>query len=160
LPGELEIRGETLPVTLAAGGQSLLSFTATMRSKKTAMDVDLILQAIEAGGKVVANNRVRMMTVGSVKRFGADLDLQNLPYNNLLALRYLNMGQDMSIYQVQAFGEMDLAKGRRLNYRLNTDYYQKQKALNVYDTYIDYQAKDWGVKIGNIYENLDQPING
>lgn len=160
LPGELEIRGETLPVTLAAGGQSLLSFTATMRSKKTAIDVDLILQAIEAGGKVVANNRVRMMTVGSVKRFGADLDLQNLPYNNLLALRYLNMGQDMSIYQAQAFGEMDLAKGRRLNYRLNTDYYQKQKALNVYDTYIDYQAKDWGVKIGNIYENLDQPING
>lgn len=160
LPGELEIRGETLPFTLAAGGQSLLSFTATMRSKKTAIDVDLTLQAIEAGGKVVANNRVRMMTVGSVKRFGADLDLQNLPYHNLLALRYLNMGQDMSIYQVQAFGEMDIAKGRKLSYRLNTDYYQKQNALNIYDTYINYHTKDWGVKIGNIYENLDQPING
>ncbi|WP_293942920.1 MULTISPECIES: MSCRAMM family protein [unclassified Sphingobacterium] len=160
LPGELEIRGETLPVTLAAGGQSLLSFTATMRSKKTAIDVDFTLEAVEAGGKVVANNRVRMMTVGSVKRFGADLNLQNLPYNNMLALRYLNMGQDMSVYQVQLFGEMDMPKGRKLTYRLNTDYYQKQKALNMYDTYIDYQTKDWGVKIGNIYENLDQPING
>lgn len=160
LPDELEIRGEMLPVTLPAGGQSLLLFTAALRSKKTAMDVDLTLQAVEASGKVVANNRVRLMTVGSVKHFGANLDLQNLPYNNRIALSYLNMGQDMSIYQVQAFGEMDLAKGRKLSYRLNTDYYQKQKALNMYDTYIDYQAKEWGVKVGNIYENMDQPLNG
>ncbi|MGB3103696.1 MSCRAMM family protein [Sphingobacterium siyangense] len=160
VPSELEIIGETLPTTLAAGGQSALRFTAQMRTKKVATDVDLSMVAIGAGGKQLAANRVRIMTVGSVKRFGSDMNLQNQPYSNMAALRYLSMGQDINLYQLQGYGNLELNKGTSLSYRMNMDYFQDQKAFTMYDSYLDYQTEKWGLKAGNIYENLDQYVNG
>ncbi|KKO91201.1 hypothetical protein AAW12_11830 [Sphingobacterium sp. Ag1] len=160
LPSELEVVGETLPVTLAAGGQSLLRFTARMRTKKIATDVELTMIAIEAGGKQLATSRVRIMTVGSVKRFGSAMNLQNQPYNNMIALRYLNIGQDIAVYQLQGYGNLALNKERSLSYRMNVDYFQDQRAFTMYDSYLDYQTEKWGLKAGNIYENLDQYVNG
>ncbi|WET70763.1 hypothetical protein [Sphingobacterium sp.] len=160
LPSELEINGETLPITLAAGGQSLLTFTARMRTKKIATDVELTMVAVEAGGKQLASSRVRIMTVGSVKRFGSAMNLQNQPYNNMIALRYLNMGQDISVYQLQGYGNLELSKESSLSYRMNVDYFRSQRALNMYDSYLNYQTEKWGLKAGNIYENLDQYVNG
>ncbi len=160
VPSELEIIGETLPTTLAAGGQSVLRFTAHMRTKKVATDVDLSMLAIGAGGKQLAANRVRIMTVGSVKRFGSDMNLQNQPYSNMAALRYLSMGQDIHVYQLQGYGNLELNKGTSLSYRMNMDYFQDQHAFTMYDSYLDYQTEKWGLKAGNIYENLDQYVNG
>ncbi|QQT53117.1 hypothetical protein I6I98_23195 [Sphingobacterium multivorum] len=160
LPSELEVVGETLPTTLAAGGQSLLRFTARMRTKKIAKDVELTMIAIEAGGKQLATSRVRIMTVGSVKRFGSAMNLQNQPYSNMAALRYLNMGQDISVYQLQGYGNLALNKESSLSYRMNMDYFRNQRAFNMYDSYLNYQTEKWGLKAGNIYENLDQYVNG
>ncbi|WP_426790177.1 MSCRAMM family protein [Sphingobacterium sp. WOUb80] len=160
LPSELEVVGETLPTTLAAGGQSALRFTAHMRTKKVATDVDLSMVAIGAGGKQLAANRVRIMTVGSVKRFGSDMNLQNQPYSNMAALRYLSMGQDINVYQLQGYGNLESNKGTSLSYRMNMDYFHDQHAFTMYDSFLDYQTKKWGLKAGNIYENLDQYVNG
>ncbi|WP_448137088.1 MSCRAMM family protein [Sphingobacterium siyangense] len=160
IPSELEIIGETLPMTLAAGGQSVLRFTAHMRTKKIATDVDLSMVAIGASGQQLAASRVRIMTVGSVKRFGSDMNLQNQPYSNLAALRYLSMGQDINVYQLQGYGNIELNKKTSLSYRMNMDYFQDQHAFTMYDSYLDYQTEKWGLKAGNIYENLDQYVNG
>lgn len=160
LTPELEITGETLPTTLSAGAQALLTYTATMRARKIANDVDLTVQAIEAGGKVVASSRIRIITVGSIKRFDSDVNLLNQTYNNKVALRYLTLGQDMSVYQLQGYGKLELNAGRRLDYRVNLDYYKELRGVNLYDTYVDYQSDKWGIKLGNIYENMDQFING
>ncbi|HEY9197342.1 MAG TPA: SdrD B-like domain-containing protein, partial [Mucilaginibacter sp.] len=40
------------------------------------------------------------------------------------------------------------------------DYYIKQRNVVLYNTYVNYQTKNWGFKAGNINENLDYPING
>lgn len=160
LPSELEVVGETLPTTLAAGGQSLLRFTARMRTKKVAMDVELTMTAIEAGGKQLATSRVRIMTVGSVKRFGSAMNLRDQPYNNTIALRYLDMGQDIAVYQLQGYGNLAFGKEKSLNYRMNMDYFRNQRTFNMYDSYLNYQTEKWGLKAGNIYENLDQYVNG
>ncbi|WP_104384512.1 TonB-dependent receptor [Sphingobacterium sp. HMA12] len=160
LSPDLEIIGETLPFTLVAGGQSLLTFTARLRKKNINMDFDVDIQAVEGGGSVLASNRIRMMTVGSVKRFFSNMNLQNQPRDNRAALRYINMGQDISVYQLQGDGKIDLNNKDRLSYRMNLDYYQDQRTFNLYDTYLDYDTEKWGVKLGNIYENLDQFING
>lgn len=160
VPSELEIIGETLPTTLAAGGQSILRFTAHMRTKKIATDVDLSMAAIGAVGQQLAANRVRITTVGSVKRFGSDMNLQKQPYSNMAALRYLSMGKDINVYQLQGYGNLELNKENSLSYRMNMDYFQDQQALTMYDSYLDYQTEKWGLKAGNIYENLDQYVNG
>lgn len=160
LSPDLEIIGETLPFTLAAGGQSLLTFTARLRKKNINMDFDVDIQAVEGGGSVLASNRIRMMTVGSVKRFFSNMNLQNQPFDNRAALRYINMGKDISVYQLQGDGKIDLNDKDKLSYRMNFDYYQDQRTFNLYDTYLEYDTEKWGVKLGNIYENLDQFING
>lgn len=160
LSPDLEIIGETQPFTLIAGGQSLLTFTARLRKKNINMDFDVDIQAVEGGGSVLASNRIRMMTVGSVKRFFSNMNLQNQPFDNRAALRYINMGKDISVYQLQGDGKIDLNNKDKLSYRMNFDYYQDQRTFNLYDTYLDYDTEKWGVKLGNIYENLDQFING
>ncbi|ULT28167.1 hypothetical protein KUH03_17160 [Sphingobacterium sp. E70] len=55
LSPDLEIIGETLPFTLTAGGQSLLTFTARLRKKNIHMDFDVDIQAVEGGGSVLAS---------------------------------------------------------------------------------------------------------
>ncbi|RKO68890.1 hypothetical protein D7322_25115 [Sphingobacterium puteale] len=160
LSPDLEIIGETLPFTLVAGGQSLLTFTARLRKKNINTDFDVDIQAVEGGGSVLASGRIRIMTVGSVKRFFSNMNVQNQPLDNRAALRYINLGQDISVYQLQGDGKIDLNNKDRLSYRMNLDYYQDQRTFNLYDTYLDYDTEKWGVKLGNIYENLDQFING
>jgi len=159
-PQGFTITGDVMQVTLQPGGQTLLPLTATMRYKSSFQDFDFVMQGIDEEGRILAASRVRIMRVGSVKRFGAINNLENDFNNNTVALQYLSLGQGNSIYQFQAYGDLELEENKNLNYRLNIDYYQEQKALNAYDTYIDYQDKDWGVKVGNIYENLDQTISG
>lgn len=160
LSPDLEIMGETMPFTIAAGGQSLLTFTARLRKKNTNVDFDVDIQAIQGGGSVLAADRIRVMTVGSVKRFFSNMNLQNQPFDNRAALRYINLGKDISVYQLQGDGKIELNNKDKLSYRMNFDYYQDQRTFNLYDTYLDYDTEKWGVKLGNIYENLDQFING
>lgn len=160
LSPDLEIMGETMPFTIAAGGQSLLTFTARLRKKNTNVDFDVDIQAIQGGGSVLAADRIRVMTVGSVKRFFSNMNLQNQPFDNRAALRYINLGKDISVYQLQGDGKIELNNKDKLSYRMNLDYYQDQRTFNLYDTYLDYDTEKWGVKLGNIYENLDQFING
>lgn len=159
-PPGFELMGEILPITLQPGGQVLLPFTARMQSKSRFDDVDIAMQGLDEMGQALTSSRIRILQVGSVKRFGAAPNYGNEAYNNAVALRYTSMDKYNSIYQLQGYGDLDITPDKKLNYRLNLDYYQDQKAFNSYDTYIDYQAKDWAIKVGNIYENLDQTING
>ncbi len=159
-PPGFEITGETAPLNLAAGGQTLLTFTARMPSTRVNADFDLRIQALDAAGKVLAATSTRIMSAVSVKRFGSPAEMQNLPYRNSIAMRYIDMGSYSSIYQLQGYGGIDTHQGGALDYRMTLDYYKEQNAFNMYDSYLDYQTKDWGVKVGNIYENLDQSVNG
>jgi hypothetical protein len=131
----------------------------TMRSRNEFADFDLNIQAMDPNGRSYTMTLVRIMRLGNVKRFGM-LNLQDQPYRNNAGVRYINMGNDMTLYQFHANGSMDFDKNRSLEYSFTTDYYQQQKVWNSYNTYIDYQDKSWRARLGNIYENLDQNING
>lgn len=158
-PQGFEITGETQSISIPAGGQVLLPFMGTMRSRNEFADFDLNIQAMDPNGRSYTMTLVRIMRLGNIKRFGL-LDLQNQPYQNSAGLRYINTGNNMAIYQLYADGSVDVDKNKRLEYSLAADFYQQQKQWNSYNTYINYQDKDWGIKLGNIYENLDQNING
>lgn len=157
---EIELTGEMLPIHLEAGGQELLPFSATLRSRAQRADATVLLRAKDEDGRVLATRRIRVMTVGSVQHFGSGVYPREYGLNNQLALRYVSMNHYQSIYQLQGHGALDLQKGRTLDYRLNFDYYRDFNAMNLYNTYVDYQEDRWGVKLGNIYENLDYAISG
>ncbi|MDM1296843.1 hypothetical protein HX021_21370 [Sphingobacterium sp. N143] len=158
-PQGFEITGDTQVVTIPAGGQLLLSYAGTMLVKDNRTDFDLSMQAKGTDGRSLAMTMIRITQVGSVKRFGS-MDSQNQPYQNTMAFRYINMGNAINVYQLQANGAMNFDQHRSLEYRLTADYYHNQKAFNSYDTYLSYQEKDWAVKVGNIYENLDRSLSG
>ncbi|WP_400261883.1 collagen binding domain-containing protein [Sphingobacterium sp. SG20118] len=159
-PAGFEISGESMSVTLQPGVQTLLPFTARMRSKNTAVDFNVMLQAVDNLGKTFSTNNIRFMSIGHIKRFDSGGFSPYEPYGNAVAFRYMNMGKGTDIYQLQSNGQFDFTETRKMNYRLNVDYYKKQDAINSYDTFIEYQDKDWGIKVGNIYENLDRNISG
>ncbi|HIY75488.1 MAG TPA: hypothetical protein H9825_04425 [Candidatus Sphingobacterium stercorigallinarum] len=156
----LALNGEALPIQLQAGQQELIPFSVALTSRAQRADGLVVLRARDADGHVLATLRIRVMTVDSIQQFGAGRLPGDQALNNEFALRYLSMNHYQSIFQIEGNGQLDFQKGRTLDYRLNLDYYSDFKAMNVYNTYLDYQEPTWGVKVGNIYENLDYAING
>src|SRR5690606_13820543 len=156
----LALNGEAPPIQLQAGQQELIPFSVAPTSRAQRADGLVVLRARDADGHVLATLRIRVMTVDSIQQFGAGRLPGDQALNNEFALRYLSMNHYQSIFQIEGNGQLDFQKGRTLDYRLNLDYYSDFKAMNVYNTYLDYQEPTWGVKVGNIYENLDYAING
>jgi len=160
VPKGLNFVGENMFITVQAGGQMAFPFTAQNQMRNTPLDFNVTIQAIDENGETLNSHRIRIMSIGSVKRFGDNNSHNQDIYNNSFALRYLSMNQYNSIYQLQGNGELALSQEKNLNYRFNFDYFQNQEYMNAYDSYVEYQSKKWGLKVGNVYENLDHNLNG
>jgi len=161
VPEGLEFTGEEMSLVLQPGAQQLLPFNARNKlNNKIAADFNVTIQAVDQGGNQLALKRIRIMSVSSVRRYGAGDNPYDENLNNTAALRYLSMSQNSSFYQMQANGKLNLSNNSDLHYRFNLDYYQDLQGINLYDSYLDYQHKDWGIKIGSIYENLDYALSG
>lgn len=161
VPEGLEFTGEKMSLVLQPGAQQLLPFNARNKlNNKIAADFNVTIQAVDQGGNQLALKRIRIMSVSSVRRYGAGDNPYGENLNNTAALRYMSMSQNSSFYQMQANGKLNLSSNADLHYRFNLDYYQDLQGINLYDSYLDYQHKDWGLKIGSIYENLDYALSG
>lgn len=117
----LALNGETLPLQLQAGQQELIPFSVALTSRAQHADGIVVLRATDADGHALATLRIRVMTVGSVQRFGGGSLPGDQALNNEFALRYLSMNHYQSIFQMEGNGQLDFQKGRTLDYRLNLD---------------------------------------
>jgi len=162
IPEGLEFIGETMNLTLNPGEQQSLPFIAKNKlNRKTQADFAVTMRALDASGRQISVKRLRIMSVSSDRRLFLNQTpfYQNVP--NTAALRYMNVDKSLSVYQLQGNGKYVLDSVQKLSYQVNVDYFQnKQQGVNVYDSYIDYQNNEWGVKVGNIYESLDFNLNG
>lgn len=160
VPEGLEFIGEQMNMTLPPGGRQLVPFTARKKTdSRQASDFSVTFQAVDASGQQLAVHRVRVQSVNSVSSFFSNAPFAQIP-NNTAAFRYLSLNQYNEIYQMQANGQLNMANNHNLNYRLNLDYYQQLGGVNLYDTYLSYRNRQFGVKLGNIYENLDYALSG
>lgn len=160
VPEGLEFTGEQMALTLQPGTKQLLPFTARNRlSSRQVADFTVAIQAMDASGKQLAIKRVRIQSASSISNFYGSAPFGQTP-NNTAAFRFLSLNQNNSIYQMQANGDLDFDNNRRFNYQLNLDYYQQLNGVNMYDTHLSYQTDRWGIKAGNIYENLDYALGG
>lgn len=160
VPEGLEFMGEQMSLTLPAGARQLIPFIARNKtnSRQTA-DFSVTIQAVDASGQQLAVHRVRIQHVNSVSSFFSNAPFAQTP-NNTAAFRYLSLNQYNEIYQMQANGQLTMTNKHELDYRLNLDYYQQLGGVNLYDTYLSYENQNWGLKLGNIYENLDYALSG
>ncbi len=160
IPNGLDFSGDLLSATIQPGSQLLLPMQVRNKSTQKSVDYNVTIQAINEEGTPLSTKKIRIISVGSVKRYGSNDDFFNNQPNNSITLRYLSMNQHSSTYQMQGRGNLELEKNNILKYNLNMEYYKNLETINLYDTYIDYQEKKWGIKAGNIFENLDYAIGG
>jgi len=163
IPEGLEFTGDANELTLAPGQQQTIVFTATNKQRsRTAADFLVIIRAVDKTGNQLAVKTLRMMSMSSDKRLGLNQASFSQSPPNTIGLRYMLVNQGLSAYQLQGNGSFFLADSQQIRYRLNADYLnsQPQKGINLYDTYIDYQSRKWGLRAGTIYELLDFNLNG
>ena len=159
-PAGLEFTGEKQLITIPPGAQVLSPFTARNLIGIDRADFTVSISAVQESGTELSAKRIRVMSLTSERRFGMGSVSQNQTENNAVALRYLSMSQNASIYQLQGSGNLQLGKDETLDYRLNLDHYSQLGVSNLYDTYLDFKTHNWGIKLGNIYENLDYVMAG
>jgi len=161
LPEGLVFEGDTSMLALQPGEQKSLLFTAKNKLNHSSQaDFAVTIKGTDAQHEVLALKRLCILRISSDRRLATNQTpfYQNKP--NTWAFRYLNVDQTASIYQFQGNGKYRV-EHQQLAYQLNMDYFSKgQPGLNVYDSYVAYRNKDWGIHIGAIYEYLDFNMYG
>lgn len=163
IPDGLEFTGQTMNLTLQPGTQQLLPFLARNKvNTSIPADFTVTIQAVDAANNRLAVKILRIVNVTNARRMSMGNDQYSGALANTVAFRYANMSSNSSFYQLQANGKVKTGDNSMLEYRLNADQYHQQdvNGINIYNTYVDYQAKDWGLKLGNIYENVDFSLGG
>lgn len=163
IPDGLEFTGQTMSLTLQPGAQQLLPFLARNKTgARNSSDYTVTIRALDGGNNELAVKILRIVSVTSARRMGLNNDQYGSGLPNTVALRYVSNDINSSFYQLQSTGLIKAGKQSTLEYNLNADQYVQRdiKGTNIYNTYVDYQSKKWGVKVGNLYENLDYALSG
>lgn len=163
IPDGLEFTGQTMSLTLQPGAQQLLPFLARNKTGiSNASDFTVTIRALDAGNNELASKIIRVVSVTSARRMGLNNEMAGVALPNSVALRYASNSANSSFYQLQSNAKIRLGSQSSLDYNINGDYYNQRdvKGLVVYNTFLDYQSKYAGIKVGNIYENLDYNLGG
>lgn len=162
VPDGLEFTGQTMNLTLEPGAQQLLPFVARNRTANSNVDFTVTMQALDAGNHQLAVKVIRVLNVTSVRRMSGNGNLGGGDLPNTVSLHYATLNRNSSFYQLQANGKMKTGDQAALSYRLNADDYHQTGAngINIYNSYLDYQTRTWGLKVGSIFDNLDFQLSG
>ncbi|SEA98537.1 hypothetical protein [Pedobacter hartonius] len=163
IPDGLEFAGQTTTQTLQPGEQRLLPFLARNKSGiRATPDFVVTIKAVSVNNEQLAVKMVRILNVTSGRRLGQGNDgFGGIPPNSI-ALRYGSFNSNSYFYQLQSNGKTMFGDSKVLEYKLNVSQYKQPglSGININNTFIDYQTKSWGLKAGNIYENVDFQLGG
>jgi len=162
IPDGLEFTGQTMTLTLQPGAQQLLPFLARNKAgSRNSGDYTVTIQAVDDSNHPLASKIIRILNITSARRMGYGNSLSG-PQNNSLSLNYVSQNKNSSYLQLQGNGKLELGEQQTLMYRLQADRFAQPgfNGFNIYNSYLDYQSKSWGIKAGNIYENLDYSLGG
>jgi hypothetical protein len=163
IPDGLEFTGQTMNFTLQPGAQQLLPFLARNKTGiRNASDFTVTIRAMDGSNHELASKIVRIISVTSARRMGRNNEMSGTILPNSAALRYASNSTNSSFYQLQSNARIRLGAESSLEYSINADQYVQAnvKGLTVYNTYADLQTKYVGLKVGNIYENIDFNLGG
>ena len=162
IPDGLEFTGQIMNLTLQPGTQLLLPFLVRNKSANAPVDFTVTMQAMDESNHQLAVKVIRVLNVSSARRMSNSGSQQGGTLPNTISLHYASLNRGSSYYQLQANGKVNTGQYSILEYRLNADDYHQPGAngINLYNSYLDYQTEKWGVRIGNIYDNLDFQLAG
>lgn len=162
MPKGLEFLGNKNVITLEPKTEKLLPFVAVHKSKKNApADYAVIIRALDLSAKQISFKRIRIMTLSSNRNLV--LDEQDISYYNrpnTLSLNYFTANGSRAL-QMFGGGNVNLKNNQKVGYQVNMNYAPLISGyLTSSGSYVSYENKQWGVKVGNIFENQDYNIFG
>ncbi|WP_442589136.1 SdrD B-like domain-containing protein [Pedobacter sp. AW31-3R] len=161
IPEGLEFIGETMELTLQPGAQQLLPFMARNKGgSRHPGDYTVTIKAVDEQQIQLAMKTIRILNLTEYRRMGAGQFGTSNP--NTVSLSYVSLSEGFSYTHLQANGKIGFAEDKSLDYSFNSDLIRQRgySGLNIYSSFLDYQQKSWGVKLGNIYENVDFNLSG
>lgn len=161
IPEGLEFIGETMELTLQPGAQQLLPFMARNKAGSGKPgDYTVTIRAVDEQQAQLAVKIIRILNLTEYRRMRAGQFGTSNP--NTVSLSYISLSEGFSYTHLQANGKIGFAEDKSLDYSFNSDLIKQRgyNGLNIYSSFLDYQQKSWGVKLGNIYENVDFNLSG
>lgn len=163
IPEGLEFTGQNMHFTLQPGAHQLLPFIARNKTgMRNSADFTVNIRALDGSNNELASKIVRIISVTSARSMGLNNEMASAVLPNSAALRYASNSANSSFYQLQSNAKLRLGKESSLEYSINADQYTQKnlRGLTIYNTFANLQTKDFGLKVGNIYENLDFNLGG
>ncbi|AHF17801.1 hypothetical protein NIASO_14465 [Niabella soli DSM 19437] len=162
-PDGLEITNNNRVVHLQPGDQELLLFNfRNIRAQNLTPDFNLSVQAIDAlSGKALTITYTRVLLLTSEKRLPVVNTNAASLINNTAQLSYQSASNGFSYYQLTAGGAVYPSDNGMFRYHLNLNYYNTPfSGIELYDSWVAYKNKHFGIQAGNISENLDYSLFG
>ncbi|SDD32826.1 hypothetical protein [Niabella drilacis] len=162
-PEGLEITDNDRMITLPPGGQQILRFHFRNRLlQNLTSDFNLSVQAIEpSSGRELVTAYTKVLILSNEKRLAIANTTNASLINNSVQLGYWNADNGLGYYQLTSRGAIQPSAGDALRYNLNLNYYTKPfSGAEMYDSWISYRNRHFGIQAGNIAEDLDYSLFG
>ncbi len=127
-------------------------------------DFNVNLQVLNGSGQVSAQQMIKVVALSSNKTFAPAYD-NGATLNHAVQLGTVINNNLPSFYRLRANGSVRINENRStLDYNANLNYYTPSptnlSGVELYDTRLTLNNRNWGAQLGNIYENLDYTLFG
>ncbi|WP_157557982.1 MSCRAMM family protein [Niabella aurantiaca] len=162
-PGGLTAVDNDRMITLPPGGQQWLTLNLRNRLVQNyAPDFNLVIRAVDpSSGEELATAYTKVLTLGSEKSAMTISNTGASLANNMAQLSYWSTNNGFSYHQISTRGTIQPSDNDTLRYHLNLNYYRKPfSGAEMFDSWIAYSNKYFGIQAGNISEELDYSLFG
>ena len=161
-PTGLQITGPLQQIiSLDPNSQQVVTLEGINLNKdKFATDYRITVEASDPSGVSLATSSIKVVSLRSSKIQNLGQDYYSGLQTNTTALNYTSSNLGFSSYNLRANGNLQSADSTGFSYNANVNYYTQQQRVDLYDSWVSYRSKNFGLQIGNINDNLDYPIYG
>ena len=162
VPEGLEISGDKGPASVN-GGEELMK-TYVIKDKRGARhtaDFSVIIRAVDTMGQQLDRKVIRVMSLSGRRSLsGPEKERYGATIPHSVSVSYLNANTYSSV-QLSGNGNYELGQKKHLVYNVNADYLTNgANRFTMYNSFVTYQSPRFGLKAGNIYQDLDFNVNG
>ncbi|WCT10243.1 SdrD B-like domain-containing protein [Mucilaginibacter jinjuensis] len=162
-PSGIQIVTPIRNIVLDASSDQMIEFEAKLLSGNTnySTNYNVTIECTDDNGNSLAIATLQIAEIGNNKREQTAATGQYFnQLSNTAELSYTAINRSYSFYSFLANGNIAPNADSHLGYNLNLNYYDKQHALDGYNTWLNYNNKYFGVTVGNLMESLDYSLFG
>ncbi|MBE9583107.1 hypothetical protein IM792_01465 [Mucilaginibacter sp. JRF] len=159
-PTGLQIINPIRTLKLEAASQQIVEIDANyIRSGGNGIipEFNVVAEVSDASGSPLSTSVIQVTSLGSRR---ADVAATQHDLGNVSGISYTNMNRALDYYTLSTSGNIIPTTDKRFDYNLNLNYYNGLNTTDIYDTWVGYTGKNFGMRVGNVMDNLDFSLFG